>query len=421
METSCCLQPLPPFYFKGSLLILRFICNELSGQDSACLCSYLHENLSLIILMKMEMHFFLLLSLDSGVKVTAGISERISAGYHLHDEWYLISDRLFWQEGSSSRQPGMWIWARQIWSFAKLGWGQQWVLCSVPASCTVAPAQALLAASLLMAWWSSNCLVAVTLWDCIFISSLAVGWGITSKILLQWWWHLSTLVVPSHRPYKPGGVIAFCFWPWTKTVFLPCYICVGPWANGKIGMGNIVCTVVFCAWGTGTVPVFMSLFRARCSLHGGSMMISRAAFRIMCTRSTALQGFYKHNRLGTLPFLFGLLSKDFWLPAGHRGSDCYKCSCNSRKAPELNTHAAVIALKSLVIFLRSLHAQLFSLVVSDMKWGKQVITDQPISNEPGGVPTEVPSPSACTDFRRTTQMLRSQPLRNTRKQLLPLP
>lgn len=56
-----------------------------------------------------------------------------------------------------------------------------------------------------------------------------------------------------------------------------------------------------------------------------------------------------------------------------------------------------------------------------MKWGKQVVTDQPISNEPGGAPTEVPSPSACTDYRRTTQMLRSQPLRNTRKQLLLLP
>lgn len=224
METSCCLQPLTPFYFKGSLLILRFICNELSGQDSACLCSYLHENLSLIILMKMEMHFFLLLCLDSGVKGTAGISERISAGYHLHDEWYLISDHLFWQEGSSSRQPEMWIWVRQIWSFAKLGWGQQWVLCSVPASCAVAPAQALLAASLLMAWWSSNCLVAVTLWDCIFISSLAVVWGITLKILLQWWWHLSTLVVPSHRAYKRGAVVAFCFWPSTKSVFLPCYL-----------------------------------------------------------------------------------------------------------------------------------------------------------------------------------------------------
>lgn len=142
---------------------------------------------------------------------------------------------------------------------------------------------------------------------------------------------------------------------------------MGPPANDKIGMENVVCTVVFCAWGTGTVPVFMSLFCARRSLRGAGMTISRAAFGVMCTRSTALQGFYKHSRLGTLPFLFGLPSKDFWLPAGHRGSDCYKCSCNSRKAPELSTHAAVIALKSLVIFLQSLHAQPFSLVVSDVK------------------------------------------------------
>lgn len=84
METSCCLQPLPQFYFKGSLLTIRFICHELSGRDSTYLCSYLHKDPILIILMKM--HFFLLICLDSGVKVTAGISEGISAGYHLRDE-----------------------------------------------------------------------------------------------------------------------------------------------------------------------------------------------------------------------------------------------------------------------------------------------------------------------------------------------
>lgn len=88
-------------------------------------------------------------------------------------------------------------------------------------------------------------------------------------------------------------------------------------------------------------------------------MISRAAFGVTCTRSTALQGFYKHSHLGTLPFLFGLPSKASWLPEGRRGSDCYECLCNSRKGPELSTHAVLIALKSPDIFLQSLKAQFF--------------------------------------------------------------
>lgn len=80
METSCYFQPLPWFSFKGSLLPIRFICNELSGLDSTCQCRYLNEDLILIVLIKVEMHFFLLISLDSIVKVTADISERISLG-----------------------------------------------------------------------------------------------------------------------------------------------------------------------------------------------------------------------------------------------------------------------------------------------------------------------------------------------------
>lgn len=64
------------------------------------------------------------------------------------------------------------------------------------------------------------------------------------------------------------------------------------------------------------------------------MTVSRAAFGVMCTRSAALQGFHEHGCLGTLPVLFGLVSKAFWLPAGQTGSDGYKCLCNSRKAPE---------------------------------------------------------------------------------------
>lgn len=138
-------------------------------------------------------------------------------------------------------------------------------------------------------------------------------------------------------------------------------------------------------------PFLQACSAAHSFLCGGGMTISRAAFGVMCTRSTALQGFYKHGHLGMLPFLFGLLSKAFWLPAGRRGSDCYACLCNSRKAPELSTHAVVISLKSSGIFLQSLHAQLFSLIINDVKWGKQVVTDQPISDEPGAVPTEVPS------------------------------
>jgi len=115
-----------------------------------------------------------------------------------------------------------------------------------------------------------------------------------------------------------------------------------------------------------------SLFLQACSaarlfLRGGGVTISRAAFGVMCIRSTTLRGFYKHGHLGTLPFLFGILSKAFWLPAGRRGSDCYECLCNSRKAPELSTHAVVIALKSAGIFLQSLHARLLPLTASDVK------------------------------------------------------
>lgn len=60
-----CIQPSPWFSFKGSLLFIRFLCNELSGLDSTCLCRCLKENLILIILMEMEMHFFFLIYLVS--------------------------------------------------------------------------------------------------------------------------------------------------------------------------------------------------------------------------------------------------------------------------------------------------------------------------------------------------------------------
>lgn len=52
---------------------------------------------------------------------------------------------------------------------------------------------------------------------------------------------------------------------------------------------------------------------AHCFLWGGGRVTSEPAFRIMCTRSTTLQGFYKHGHLGTLPFLFGLACKASWL------------------------------------------------------------------------------------------------------------
>ena len=80
METSCYFQPSPQFSFKGSLLPIRFVCNELSVLDATCLHMYLNEDLILTVLIKMEMHFFLRISLDSVVKVTAGISERILLG-----------------------------------------------------------------------------------------------------------------------------------------------------------------------------------------------------------------------------------------------------------------------------------------------------------------------------------------------------
>lgn len=38
-----------------------------------------------------------------------------------------------------------------------------------------------------------------------------------------------------------------------------------------------------------------------------------------------------------------------------------------------------------------------------------MVTDLPISDEPGVVPTEVPSPSACTDFHGSIETLMSQP------------
>lgn len=95
-------------------------------------------------------------------------------------------------------------------------------------------------------------------------------------------------------------------------------------------------------------------------------MTSKPAFRITCTRSTTLQGFYKHGHLGTLHSCLASLAKlpDF---AGHRESDCYECLCNSGKAPELDPQAVVTALKSADGFLQTLHTQLFSLIGSDVK------------------------------------------------------
>lgn len=101
----------------------------------------------------------------------------------------------------------------------------------------------------------------------------------------------------------------------------------------------------------------------------------------MCTRSAALQGFHEHGCLGTLPVLSGLVSKAFWLPAGQRGSDSYKCLCNSRKAPEWSTQAAVTTSKSPGIFLQPLNAQLFlweSVMLGEKsKW---VQTSPPVSS-----------------------------------------
>lgn len=51
---------------------------------------------------------------------------------------------------------------------------------------------------------------------------------------------------------------------------------------------------------------------AHCFLWGGGRMTSEPAFGVMCTGSTALQGFCKHGQLGSLPFLFGLPSKASW-------------------------------------------------------------------------------------------------------------
>lgn len=177
METSCYFHPLPQFSFKGSLLLIRFICNELSELDYTSLYSYLNEDLILILLIKMEMHFFLLVSLDSVVKVTAGISKRILLGINqLHDGWYLISDHVLWQEGSSSCQPEMWIWVRQIQSFAKPGQGQRWVQHSVPALCAVTPAQALPGFFLACGVVGAAMLLWLSLSETVFLS-LAWPWG----------------------------------------------------------------------------------------------------------------------------------------------------------------------------------------------------------------------------------------------------
>lgn len=76
-----CIQPSSRFSFKGSSLLIRFLPSELSGLDSACLCRYINEGLISIILVKMEIHFFLLIYLVSVVKVTANISEIILLGF----------------------------------------------------------------------------------------------------------------------------------------------------------------------------------------------------------------------------------------------------------------------------------------------------------------------------------------------------
>lgn len=68
------------------------------------------------------------------------------------------------------------------------------------------------------------------------------------------------------------------------------------------------------AYGVQAPPLFVwACSAAHHFLWGGGRMTSEPAHGVMCTGSTALQGFYKHGHLGTLPFLFGLSCKASWL------------------------------------------------------------------------------------------------------------
>lgn len=77
-----CIQPSSQFSSKGSLLFIRFLSSELSGVDSTCLCKCINEDLISLILLRMEIHFFLFVHLVSVIKVRAIISERTLLGFN---------------------------------------------------------------------------------------------------------------------------------------------------------------------------------------------------------------------------------------------------------------------------------------------------------------------------------------------------
>lgn len=112
------------------------------------------------------------------------------------------------------------------------------------------------------------------------------------------------------------------------------------------------------AYGVQAPSLFVRACSAtHCFLWAGGRTTSEPAFGVMCTRSTVLQGFYKHGHLGTLPSLFGLSSKASWLCRTQRvrllralvqlkestwirHTDCRNCSEISWCPPPDSSHTA---------------------------------------------------------------------------------